>query len=123
MTEVMSSVSARRNYWAIVSLVCGLLGFLLALTAPIPFVPLVSIFNWPLGLVAILAAWVVRRQAPTDPDLSAAGRARWGVRLGCAGWTIQFIVSTIKVLVIAGLLTYFLGSAVSSWFATATPIP
>jgi hypothetical protein len=111
------------NYWAIASLVCGILGLLLALTAPIPFVPLISIFNWPLGLLAIIAAWVARRQNPQGLAEPAAGRAKWGVRLGCAGWTLQFIVSTIKVILIAGFLSYFLGSAVSSWLGTATPVP
>ena len=124
MAQLPSPAPVQRNYWAIVSLVSGTLGFLLALTAPIPFVPFISIFNWPLGLLAILTAWVARRHTPTlsatDP---VAFRTRWGVRLGCAGWLFQFIVSTIKVILIAGLLSYFFGTALNSWLGTATPAP
>lgn len=124
MAQSPSSTPLRRNYWAIVSLVSGTLRFLLALTAPIPFVPIISIFNWPLGLLAILTAWVARRQtpalAPTDP---ASFRTRWGIRLGCAGWIFQFIVSTIKVIIIAGFLSYFFGTAINSWLTAVTPTP
>lgn len=124
MGQLPAPGSSQRNGWAILSLVSGLLGLLLALTAPIPFVPIISIFNWPLGLIALLAAWVARRQASQFPLTgTAASQARWGVRLGCAGWTFQFIVSTIKVVLIAGFLSYLLGTTINTWLATATPVP
>ncbi len=123
MTEVAPVLVPRRNYWAVTSLVCGILGFALALTAPIPFVPIISIFNWPLGLIALLTGWVGLRQAKAHQDASATARVQWGVRLGCAGWVIQFVTSTIKVLILAGFLTYLIGTAVNQWLATATPIP
>lgn len=110
----------RRNAWAVASFVLGLIGFLVALTAPIPFIPILSAFTWPLGLGAMVTGWVARRQAQMADDRSAAGTARWGVGLGCLGWTIQFITSTVKVLILAGLLAALFSSLFNS---TPTPTP
>ena len=110
-----------RNYWAIASFWCGLLGLLLALTAPIPLVPIISIFNWPLGLAALVTGWLGRRRAEAENDATASRRVWWGVRLGCAGWIIQFVTSAVKVLIIAWILATLFGSFLNQW--QATPIP
>jgi purine-cytosine permease-like protein len=88
------------NYLAIISLVLGILGLVVALTAPIPFVPLISAFTWPFGLVAILASRAVKK----NDDPTAQRQAKWGVRLGCMGWIIQFITSVVKLTIFIGLV-------------------
>lgn len=123
MADTTAPAGARRNYWAIASLLCGVLGLAFALTAPIPFVPVISIFNWPLGLAAILAGWAGRRQADAAGDSAAAKWVGWGIRLGCAGWIVQFLTSVFKVLVLASLLAYFAGTALNGWPAASTPAP
>ena len=100
----------RRNFWTITSFILGLLGFLVALTAPIPLIPILSAFTWPLGLGAMVTGWVGERLAKTAGDAGAIAQARWGIRLGCLGWLFQFIVSTIKVLILAGILALFVNN-------------
>ncbi len=114
----------RRNYWSLFSLVLGVLGFLLALTAPIPFIPLISIFTWPLGLGALAAGWAGGRLARTTDDGAAAAQARWGIRLGCLGWAIQLATSAVKVLIAIGVLTYLFSMFVNNLFQpTPTAAP
>lgn len=114
---------ARPNYLAMISFVLGLLGLLVALTAPIPFVPILSAFTWPFGLGAMLTGWAARRVARTNGDAQPDSRARWGIRLGCAGWIVQFATSVVKVILIGGFLTYLLGSWIGLWPPQPTPTP
>jgi hypothetical protein len=124
MADTPAASVSRRNYWPLVSLWLGVLGFALALTAPIPFVPIISAFTWPLGLAAMAAGWAGGRAARVSDDVTAAGRARWGIRLGCMGWIIQAATSTIKMLIIAGVLAYALSAYAGNLFTpqpTGTP--
>ena len=105
----------RRNLWAIAGLVFGILGLSVALTAPIPFIPLLSAFTWPLGLGAILLGHFIN----TDGNPGAAAQTRWGIRLGCLGWIIQVITSLVKLMVLTGLITL----AITSFFNGPTPTP
>jgi len=106
MADTPAASVSRRNYWPLVSLWLGVLGFALALTAPIPFVPIISALTWPLGLAAMAAGWAGGRAATTKGDITGAGQARWGIRLGCLGWIIQAVTSVIKMLILAGILAY-----------------
>jgi hypothetical protein len=97
-----------------------------ALTAPIPFVPFISIFNWPLGVAALLTGWKGSRHARIVGDRTGVWRARWGIGLGCLGWTVQLTVSTIKVILITGLLVSglsWLVEGLSGLQATPSPTP
>jgi len=111
---------SRGSGWAVASFVLGLIGFLVALTAPIPFIPILSAFTWPLGLGAMIAGWAARRQARTTGDDASMPQARWGVGLGCLGWTIQFVTSAIKVLIAIGFIALLINNALNS---TPTPSP
>lgn len=102
----IASPGARKNYWPLFSLWLGVFGLALALTAPIPFVPFISALTWPLGLSAMAAGWAGGRAATTNGDVTGAGQARWGIRLGCLGWIVQAVTSVIKMLILAGILAY-----------------
>ena len=105
----------RRNNWAIAGLAFGILSLSVALTAPIPFIPLLSAFTWPLGLGAILLGRFIN----TDGNPAAAAQARWGIRLGCLGWIVQIITSLVKLIILTGLMTL----AITSFFNDPTPAP
>ena len=109
---------SHRNVWALTSLWLGVFGFALALTAPIPFVPILSAFTWPLGFGAMVAGWAGRRAAQSSGDATAEQRSRWGIRLGCLGWAVQVITSVIKMMILAGIITY-----AASTFFNGTPTP
>lgn len=114
--SVTPSVDRRRNYLAIASLIFGILGLVVALTAPIPFVPLVSAFTWPFGLCAIAFS----KLAAAKNDAGAESQSKWGMRLGCLGWIIQFITSVVKWTIFIGLVS----AAISTYFGLQpTPIP
>lgn len=111
-----STTLNRRNYLAIASLIFGILGLVVALTAPIPFVPLVSVFTWPFGILAISFS----KLAAAKNDAPAEAQAKWGMRLGCLGWIIQFITSLVKWTIFIGLVS----AAISTYFGLQpTPIP
>ena len=114
----------RRNFWAITSLTLGATGFALSLTTPLPFIPLISLLAWPLGLGALLAGWAGGRLAKAEGDPAAAAQARWGIRLGCLGWLIEGGTRLITFLIVAGLLAILFASFVQNGFnmqPTATP--
>lgn len=116
MATSTPEIIKRPNYFAIASLVLGILGLVVALTAPIPFVPLISVFTWPFGLIAILASRAVKR----GDDPTAQQQAKWGVRLGCMGWIIQFVTSVVKWTIFIGLVV----AGVQTLFGLQpTPIP
>lgn len=110
-----------RNYWAMASFWCGFVGFLLSLTAPIPFIPLISFFSLPLGLVALLVGWIGRKQAKGSNDKVAGQQIGWGVGFGCVGWLIQIATLIVTFLIIAGLVVTLFGSFVSYLQSTPTP--
>jgi hypothetical protein len=110
-----------RNYWALASFWCGLLGFLLSLTAPIPFIPIISFFSLPLGLAALLVGWVGRNRAKVANDRAATHQIQWGIGLGCVGWLIQILTLIITFLIVAGLLVTLFGSFIN--YLQSTPAP
>jgi hypothetical protein len=110
---IQNDFTRRTNYWSLASLIFGTLGLLFALTAPIPFVLVISVFNWPLGVAALLTGWKGGQLAKIVGDPRGASRARWGMRLGCLGWTVQFITSIVKVLLFTGLLVSFISPIVA----------
>ena len=101
----------RRNLMAVTSLALGVVSFLLSLTTPVPFIPLFSLFAYPLGLGAIVAGWAGGRRAKTNDDASGVAQARWGVRLGCLSWIIEVTTRIITAVILAGLLV----TAIKAW--------
>ena len=101
----------RRNLLAATSLVLGTLSFLFALTAPVPFIPLISLFAYPFGLGAILAGWAGGRRAKANGDGAGVAQARWGVRLGCLSWIIEAVTRLITLIILAGLFV----AAIKVW--------
>ncbi|MBI3363043.1 MAG: hypothetical protein HY023_18225 [Chloroflexi bacterium] len=89
--------------WARTSFITGLIGFLLSLTAPVPFIPLISWLALPLGLVALAAGWVARRRARLIDDHTSHRRAGWGMALGCLGWIIDAITLFVTVAIVGAL--------------------
>ncbi|MBM4423742.1 MAG: hypothetical protein FJ030_10160 [Chloroflexi bacterium] len=118
MADTRSIPRPRRNVWALASLWLGVFGLALALTAPIPFVPLISAFTWPLGFGAMMTGWAGRRAARSNGDATAGQQSRWGIRLGCLGWAVQVITSIVKMMILAGMITY-----AASRFFNGTPTP
>lgn len=114
------AASPHGNYWSAFSLWLGVFGFLVALTAPIPFIPLLSTLTWPFGLAAMAAGWAGERSAKAGGDASSGGRARWGIRLGCLGWIVQAATSVVKLFILAGVLAY---GASSLFGQMPTPMP
>ncbi len=108
MTE---ATPLRRNLFAVTSLLLGAMSLLFSLTAPVPFIPLISLFAYPLGFGAIVAGWAGGRRAKTAGDLSGASQARWGVRLGCLSWIIEATTRVITTLILAGLFV----AAIKTW--------
>jgi len=101
----------RRNLMAVTSLALGVVSFLLSLTTPVPFIPVLSLFAYPLGLGAIVAGWAGERRAKTNGDASGVAQARWGVRLGCLSWIIEVTTRIITAVILAGLLV----TAIKAW--------
>ncbi len=101
----------RRNLMAVTSLTLGIAGFLLSLTTPVPFIPLISLLAYPLGLGAIVAGWAGERRAKANGDDTGVAQARWGVRLGCLSWIVEMTTRIITAIILAGLLV----SAVQAW--------
>ncbi|MEK7327495.1 MAG: hypothetical protein AAB217_19800 [Chloroflexota bacterium] len=108
MTDV---TPLRRNVLAVASLTLGIIGFLLSLTTPIPFIPLISLFAYPLGLGAMAAGWAGERRAKANGDATGVAQARWGLRLGCLSWIIEVITRIITAVILAGLLV----TAIKAW--------
>ena len=101
----------RRNLLAVTSLTLGVVSFLLSLTTPVPFIPLISLFAYPLGLGAIVAGWAGERRAKANGDVTGVAQARWGVRLGCLSWIIEVTTRIIAAIILAGLLV----TAIKAW--------
>ncbi|MEK7277568.1 MAG: hypothetical protein AAB427_09480, partial [Chloroflexota bacterium] len=64
MTETLAT--PRRNRWSLSSLILGIASLLLSFIAYVPFIPFLSLMSFPLGLCAMAAGWVGRRQAAAD---------------------------------------------------------
>jgi hypothetical protein len=105
------STPLRRNVLAATSLTLGVVSFLLSLTAPVPFIPLISLFAYPLGLGAIVAGWAGERRAKTSGDPIGVAQAQWGMRLGCLSWLIEAATRLITLIILTG----FLVAAVKAW--------
>lgn len=101
----------RRNLLAATSLTLGIVGFLFSLTTPVPFIPLISLLAYPLGLGAIVAGWAGERRAKANGDDTGVAQARWGVRLGCLSWIIEVITRIVTTIILAGLLV----AAIKAW--------
>ncbi len=101
----------RRNLWTATSLALGTISFLLSLTTPVPFIPLISLFAYPLGLGAIVAGWAGGRRAKANGDVTGVAQAQWGVRLGCLSWLIEVTTRVITAILLTGLLI----TAINSW--------
>ena len=109
--------AAQRNVWAITSLVIGILSFLLALFAPVPFVPL-NYCAFPLGAVSMVMGVIVHQSAKRINDHVAIQQARWGIGLGCVSWMINicwygFVFSTVIAILVASFLAVLSGTAVT----------
>lgn len=101
----------RRNLLAATSLMLGVVSFLLSLTAPIPFIPLISLFAYPLGLGAIVAGWAGERRAKNNGDPTGVAQAQWGVKLGCLSWLVEAVTRLITLIILTGLLV----AAIRAW--------
>lgn len=90
----------RWNWWAVVSLVAGIIAFIFGFTfLTVPF-PTVSFTTCPGGIVALLAGWVGLRAARKHGQRRAAAQAWWGMGLGCGGYAVM----ALEALVVLGVL-------------------
>ncbi len=71
-------VERGRNGFAVVALVCGLIGVALGL------IPLFFFLAWTLGIVALVFGLLGRRRAKRDPHVGRKTMATWGAVLGVA---------------------------------------
>lgn len=97
-----SIATPRRNWWSLSSLTLGVASLLLSFIAYAPFIPFLSLMSFPLGLCAMVAGWVGRRQAAADSR--AGAQARWGIRLGCLAWILETLAGVATVVIITAAL-------------------
>lgn len=108
-----ASQTPQTNRWAWASFVAGLAGFILALTALVPFIFGLAWLAWPLGLIAIASGWIGRRRARGVEDRANGRRAAWGIAFGCLGW----VVDAVAFVAIVGVLLALLIAAATAYFS------